>query len=112
MNNNEDCGIAGPQQKYMPIDTINNPILENFCKIHHIPLDFNNLGFFAGTMFIAKTSMLNKFFKTYNISVRDLYINMEEGYSKNHQPTFTHSCERILSGIIPQCLGFTKLFLT
>tara|TARA_B100002019_G_C21274933_1_gene604923 strand:- start:21363 stop:23015 length:1653 start_codon:yes stop_codon:yes gene_type:complete len=111
LTNKHNCYIAGPQQKNMMLDTVNQPIIDNFCKEYNIDIDSSKIDFFAGTMFVCKHKMFNEFIEKYKVNLLDHYLTLETGYRKNHQPTYTHSWERILSGIIPYSLQSSKLYI-
>jgi len=112
LNTKKDCYIAGAHQKNMMLDTINHSIISKFCLKNNIHIDPKKIDFFTGTMFVCKTSMFKNFIDQYQINMSSEYLSLESGYVKNHQATYTHSWERILSGIIPYTLRSSKIYLS
>jgi hypothetical protein len=112
LNAKKNCNIAGAYQKNMMLDTINNSVINKFCLENNIQIDPKKIDFFTGTMFVCKTSMFQNFINQYRINISKEYLSLESGYIKNHQATYTHSWERILSGIIPYCLHSSKIYIS
>lgn len=105
---NSNYSIIGSKNHIMNMDTINKPIIDKFCAKYSIPY-VSAKQFFAGTMFMAKTSLFQEFCQKYNIDLIEEYNNLEMGYSQNHEATNTHSWERILSGVVPDTMGSERL---
>lgn len=110
--NKYSCGLAGCLSNVCKMDEINTDIIKNFCEINRLHYD-DNYHFFAGSMFVCKIDMLKNFIKQYNINLLDEYWSLEYGYKKNHEPTYTHSWERILTGIIPhpRVTNYEKIYV-
>lgn len=100
--------MLGVKDHEMMMDTINFSIMNDFCKKHNI-LYNHNISFYSGTMFIAKSQLFNDFANKYNINYMKEYYTLEDGFFQNHDASYTHSWERILSGIIPNVLNAKKV---
>lgn len=111
LKNNTHKYIAGPLQKNMMLDNINQSIIDKFCSENFIYTNNSLIDFFAGTMFLCKAAMFTEFIQKYNINLLSEYMSLEMGYKKNHTATRVHSWERILSGIIPFSLQSSKIYI-
>jgi hypothetical protein len=107
-NENEAC-MVGLNNYKMQMDQINEPILSEICSKYKLSSD--NTYFIAGTMFLAKYNFFVNVLEDLNISILSEYQNLESGYFKNHDPTYTHSWERILSGVLPHNLKQKVLYI-
>lgn len=107
-----DCYIAGPNQKNMMLDNVNDSIINKFCNKYSIDIKHDKIDFFTGTMFVCKVDMFRNFIQKYGVDLLEAYLSLETGYNKNHQATYTHSWERILSGVIPFSLQSSKIYIS
>ena len=101
--------MVGLNNYKMQMDQINEPILPEICSKYKLSSD--NTYFIAGTMFLAKYNFFINVLENLNISILSEYQNLESGYFKNHDPTYTHSWERILSGVLPYNLKQKVLYI-
>jgi hypothetical protein len=89
---------------YKLIKTFNkSKIITNIDNIKEFADD---IYFVAGTIFVMNFKMIKEFAIKYNIDISHEFKNMENGYIINDKDTWTHSWERILSGIIVASLKY------
>ena len=99
--NQKNNGLILKELKFMNMKNIQ---LKNKSQLSR---KADQIYFVGGTIFIFRFSMLKEFLKTYNFNLSEEFNNLENGYLTNEEETYTHAWERILTGIIPYCTGYT-----